>query len=84
MTVKIPHTKKEKTLCLRFSNLSALTQFSPKQAGIVHQQLNMRLGPGKSTVQVWKKNKNSTERRLIVSPKKYIVSYRRECQFQRR
>lgn len=77
-------TKKKNHTCLRFSNLFALTKLSPKHVAIVHQQLNMRLGPGKATVQVWRKNKNGTERRLIAYPKKYIVSYRRECQFQKR
>lgn len=53
-----------------FNTPFGLEKLSLKEAGIVRQQLNLRLGPGKATVQVWRKNKESTERRLTTSPKK--------------
>lgn len=52
-----------------FNTLFGLEKLSLKKAGIVRQQLNLRLGPGKATVQVWRKNKKSTERRLTASQK---------------
>lgn len=52
------------------NTLFGLEKLSLKKARIVRQQLNLRLGSGKATVQVWRKNKKSTERRLTASPKK--------------
>lgn len=83
MTVK-PHKTKRNKESTGFSTPFGLTQLSLKQAGTVCRELNMKLGPGKATVQVWRKNKKSTERRLIASQNKYTVSYRTECRFQKR
>lgn len=38
-----------------FNTLFGFEKFPLKKAGIVCQQLNLRLGPGKATVQVQKK-----------------------------
>lgn len=52
-----------------FNSLFGFEKLPLKKAGIVCQQLNLRLGPGKATVQVQKKNKKSRERRLKASQK---------------